>query len=67
MQIKTKVFQSLQIILTTLLIRQARITVDKTIVKEITKVRKLVWDAPTLITLSEKDFLLKLSSGVGDR
>ena len=67
MQIKSKVFQSLQIILTILLIRQAKVTVDKTIVKEITKVSKLVWDAPTLITLSGKDFLLKLSSGVVDR
>ena len=65
LQIKYKVLQSLLIILTTLLIWQARITVDKTVVKEITEVRKLVWDTPTLINLSivEKDFLLNLSIG----
>ena len=65
LQIKSKVLQSLLIILTTLLIWQARITVDKTVVKEITEVRKLVWDTPTLINLSivEEDFLLNLSIG----
>ena len=42
LQIKCTILQSLLIILNILLIWQARITVDKTVVKEVTEVRKLV-------------------------